>query len=511
MFNFLLYFTYRLLMNGDVEMNIVITQPSAAPVIQALRSLGYNARTAIADLVDNSLDAKADKIRLFFYYSGNDGVIRIVDNGRGMNDDQLQQAMNIGSKDPRESREPHELGRFGMGLKTASFSLGKRLCVLTKQDGIYYERCWDLDHVSECNEWQLFTRIPDEIREKIGEIEGLSGTIVCIDKLDRFMGAGTENTIQENSFYTKVRRIHHHLEFVFHSLLENNKATIFINENALNSWDPFMSSHPSTIEGEMQVIKVNGHRIKVKYYILPHASHLSEQEYKNAGGYKGWRDHQGFYVYRENRLLYFGDWMGMYIKDASSQLVRIRIDLPNTTDSEWQVDIKKSTIIPPEQAKKRLESIAKFARKISREIFYFRTQGSKSSQTFKGSLNTWEQSGRDDGPQFILNRNHPILSEIMNRIDDETSKLLNLYLKFVQLGSPSNIIDSPKVEDEDIQHVPDAQKELVIQFAVTLIKLGAATNEGQLLNALITQPAFDGLNRATFKHILKEVEVSYGK
>jgi len=490
-------------------MNMIVTQPSATPVIQALRSLGYNPRTAIADLVDNSIDAKASKISLYFNHSGTDGTIIIVDNGSGMDEDMLQLAMNIGSKDPRTERQPNELGRFGMGLKTASFSLGKRLSVLTKHKGVYSQRCWDLDHVSECNEWQLFTQIPDEVMDQMNEIDGESGTIIYIDKLDRFMGAGTVNAIHESSFYAKVRRIHSHLEFVFHSLMECRNVRLEVNGNVLIPWDPFMITHPSTLEGELQILNINGNRMKVKYYILPHASFLNELEYKKAGGNRGWRNHQGFYIYRENRLLHHGDWLGMFQKDTSSQLARIRIDLPNTADDDWQVDIKKSAVILPDNARARLESIAKFVRKISRDIFYFRTQGSHLHQTFKGSLNTWELSGRDECQQFILNRNHPILAEIQNKIDDETSRLLNLYLKFVQLGSPSNIVDSPKVVEETLQLVTESMKELVTQFAATLAKLHIVQNSQQLLDALVTQPAFDSLNRTTLKSILEEANISY--
>ena len=491
-------------------MDTVITQPSATPVIQALRSLGYNSKTAIADIVDNSIDAKATEISLLFNYFKNDGLIQISDNGNGMSEDTLQAAMNIGSKDPRELRGPEELGRFGMGLKTASFSLGKRLSVLTKQDGIYHERCWDLDHVSNCNEWQLFKKIPSVVREKIGDIEGNNGTIVCIDKLDRFTGYETGNLIQDSSFYTKVRRIHSHLEFVFHTLLENKKIHISINGTNITPWDPFMKNHPSTLEGETQLIKVNGQRIKVRYFILPHASNLNTQEYKDGGGGKGWRDQQGFYIYRENRLLYFGDWLGLFQKDASSQLVRIRIDIPNSADSTWGVDIKKSTITPPEEAMYRLESISKLARRVSKDIFYFRTKSESSNSTYKGNLNTWEQSGTNNGPQFVLNRNHPILSEILENVDDKTSKLINLYLKFVQLGSPSNIIDTPKNESEGVQNITDAQKSLVIQFANTLISLEVADGEEQLINALSTQAAFDGINRSTLRHILRTENVVNG-
>ncbi|MEN7366997.1 ATP-binding protein [Bacillus sp. FSL P2-0069] len=489
-------------------MNTVLTRPSAAPVIQALRSIGYNASTAIADLVDNSLDAKASTIKINFTYNDTDGMITIKDNGFGMTEDMLQIAMSIGSKDPREHRRANELGRFGMGLKTASFSLGKRLSVLTKKDGVYYERCWDLDHVSECNEWQLFTRIPEEIKLKMGEIKEENGTVVCIDKLDRFMGVGRKRRLKETSFYNKVSRINRHLEFVFHSILEEKEVSLFINGKVIDPWDPFMRSHSNTLEGEMQILKINDNRIKVQYFILPHASNLTESEYKKAGGYKGWRDHQGLYIYRENRLLYFGDWMGLFPKDAASQLARVRIDLPNSADSDWQVDIKKSGINLPEDAKRRLESISSIARKVSRDMFYFRTQSGPRNPSVKGSLNTWEQSGKDDGPQFILNRNHPILSELLKNLDDEHVKLLNLYLKFVQLGSPSNIIDAPKVPEEEVQKVSDSKKELVVQFASSMMQLNVAENEEQLLNILLTQPAFDELNRATLKVILLEANLN---
>jgi hypothetical protein len=488
-------------------MEVILTRPSAAPVIQALRSIGYNASTAIADLMDNSIDAKATAIKIDFLYETDDGKIIIYDNGSGMDDETLQTAMNIGSKDPRAKREVNELGRFGMGLKTASFSLGKRLSVLTKKDGKYHERCWDLDHVSECNEWQLFTSIPEEVKTQLGDIQGANGTIVCIDKLDRFMGFGKKRKLKETSFYNKISRINKHLEFVFHSILEKNGVGMFINGQKVEPWDPFMRYHSNTIEGEMQVLRINDNRIKVQYFILPHASHLTEPEYKKAGGYKGWRDHQGLYIYRENRLLYFGDWMGLFPKDAASQLARVRIDLPNAADSDWQVDIKKSGINLPDDAKRRLETISSIARKVSRDIFYFRTQSVSSSPSFKGSLNTWEQSGTEDGPQFILNRNHPILIELLKNLDDENAKLLNLYLKFVQLGSPSNIIDSPKVPEEEVQVVPDGQRELVIQFASSMLKLNVADNEEQLLNILLTQPAFDGLNRATLKAIITEAKL----
>lgn len=491
-------------------METIITRPSATPVMHALRSIGYKVNTAIADLIDNSIDAKATDIDITINAEVLNGSIKIVDNGIGMNEELLQMAMNIGSKDPRNERSENVLGRFGMGLKTASFSLGKRLSVLTKQNGKYHERCWDLDYVSERNEWELFTSLPVEIKQVIGDIPGDSGTIVLIDKLDRFMGSGTDRQIKYSSFLTKVRRIKEHLEFVFHSLMVESKISIFLNSYQLVPWDPYILSNPRTIEGERQILKVNGYRVIVSPYVLPHPSHFNASDYKEAGGIRGWRDQQGFYIYRENRLLYFGDWLGLLPKDTASQLTRIRIDVPNVADEDWQVDVKKSMVSIPEEVKDKLKAISENYRHISKEIFYFRTRTSAAGGKIKGSLNTWEATGNDAGCNFILNRTNPLLVDLMNKIDDsETRRMLNVYLKFVELGSPSNISHTTKPNEEELQEVEDGLKELVLQFSRMIIESELADNQEKLLDVLMVQPAFESFNKRTLKIILEGGDITY--
>ncbi|PCN43649.1 ATP-binding protein [Brevibacillus laterosporus] len=489
-------------------METILTQPSATPVMQALRSIGYKPKTAIADLIDNCIDAKSTLIQIEFLYEENAGLIIIKDNGVGMSEEELQLAMNIGSKDPRDTRKPNELGRFGMGLKTAAFSLGKRLSVLTKKNGCYFERCWDLDYVSECNEWQLFKNIPDSIKNQIGELDEKSGTIVCIDKLDRFIGYGTSKIIKNSSFYKKVDGIKKHLELIFHSLLSES-LIITINSNEVTAWDPFLLSNPKITEGECQIFRVNQHKVVVTPYVLPHFSTFNEMQYRKAGGVKGWQDQQGFYIYRENRLLYFGDWLGMFAKDSASQLARIRIDLSNASDDDWHVDVKKSTISIPEDARIPLKNIAERYRQVSREIFYFRTKSNFTGQKIKGSLNTWQRIEFDHGAKFKLNRTNPILCEILNKVDDHTTKLLNVYLKSVELGSPSNIIDIPKVDEEKLQIVDDSTRRLVIEFAKIFIDMKLAIKEEQLINIFLTHPGFEKINELTLKSIFKEEKIFY--
>lgn len=485
-------------------METIITQPSATPVIQALRSLGYSTNTAIADLIDNSIDAKSAKIEINFNYNQGNGNIQVIDNGCGMDENTIQAAMSIGSKNPRDERGREELGRFGMGLKTASFSLGKRLSVMSKIGDRVVERCWDLDYIAKTNEWSLFTQIPDEVRKNMKEINGESGTIVVIDKLDRFMRAGTEQPIQLKSFLEKVRRVKNHLSFVYHSLLEKNKFTLSLNEQLIYHWDPFLKDNDYTIKYRTQRLKQDNINFYVTAFVLPHSSHLNQIEFKSAGGPKGWRDQQGFYIYRENRLLYSGDWLGLFPKDAPSQLARIRIDIPNIADDSWQVDIKKSSVTPPDGlAKDRLRAIAKQVRAQSKEIFYFRTSSSGKHPALKGNVNPWYHTGKEEGPEFALNYSHPILTEILNNIDDKNGKLLNTYLKLVQLGSPANVIQVTKVSEGDIQYVKDSEKESIIQLAWTFNQVTNVVAVDQMTDILSMQPSMDKFNRETIVHILE--------
>ncbi|MGG1592412.1 ATP-binding protein [Terribacillus saccharophilus] len=488
-------------------MKTILTQPTAAPVINALRSIGYNARTAIADIIDNSIDAFANEISLQFEYNNGNGYIQIIDNGIGMDQEEIQNAMSIGSKDPRIERKDNELGRFGMGLKTASFSLGKRLSVISKQDNKYVERCWDLEFVSKSNSWDLFTEIPQEIKDKISDIPGNTGTIIYIDKLDRFMRAG-ENPILETSFLKKVEKINNHISFVFHSILIN-KCSIYVNQNSVKAWDPFLSTHDYTNPLRPRILKDEAGVVQISTYILPHASYLDPISYRNAGGFKGWNEHQGFYIYRENRLLHFGSWLDFYPKDQASQLARIRIDITNKSDHLWQVDIKKSMVNPPESIRSQLKLIAKEARDLSKQVFYFRTQSSISDTTIKSNINTWRQENREDGTIFKLNLSHPLLQTIMENINDSTLKELKMFLKLVELGSPANIVIIPKVEEEQLQPLTDTDKDLVLQLADMYKKLIDYKDINELISIILMTPSMERFNRYTIKHVLEETDNAF--
>lgn len=428
----------------------VETIPSAAPVINALRNIGYNSKTAIADLIDNSIDAKATRININFSYKEGNGFVRIEDNGYGMTQKELEKAMIIGSKDPREERRQLELGRFGMGLKTASFSLGKRLTVVTKKNGVQSQYCWDLDFVSEKEKWLLKKKIPTDI-EFIGEIESEEGTIVYIDKLDRFSGANTEKPIKEASFNEKIYKIKKYLDLVFHELINDN-LEINVNGLKLTGWDPFLLNNAYTSEGEPQQIRFKHTLVKVTPYILPHPSKFeNKKKYKDAGGDKGWYGQQGFYVYREGRLVNYGHWFGLFSKDHPSELVRIKVEFSNRVDEDWKLDIKKAAITLPEDLKAPLKAIARNYRQQSRAIMLYRTTASVGKSKVKGTLKTWELESEELDSRYILNRSHPFLIDIFNSVDEDVSKLLNGYLKLVEMGSPANLLKTENLVPDDVE------------------------------------------------------------
>lgn len=484
-------------------MGTIHTQPSAAPVIQALRSIGYNAQTAIADIVDNSIDAKAKFISLRFIYDNGKGYIKILDDGIGMTEEELQLAMTIGSKDPRGKREKDELGRFGMGLKTASFSLGKRLAVMTKKNGEVFERCWDLDYVSEKNQWLLFNRVPEDIREKMGMIDGDNGTIVYIDHLDRFSGYGTHKILREESYYSKIIRIHKYLEMVFHLMLENG-VVIDINSNLLQPWNPFLEGNLKVDEGEIQYLRVNQKIVKVTPYVLPHPSNFNKIEYQYNAGIKGWRDQQGFYVYRENRLVAFGDWFGMFSKDVASELTRIKVEFSNDSDDDWKIDVKKSSISIPDEIKEDLKSIAQNYRQRSQEIMLYRTKAARTGERIKGTLNTWELASDDIKSAYILNRMHPILTDVLKYIDDSARKKLNVYLKLVELGSPNNLLKSDNMVKKEEQEIDEKSKNLILEYADILINSGIEIDIEKLSETISMMAGFEGITIKTIKSLIEK-------
>ena len=326
--------------------------PRPAALIESLRDMGYSLRTALADVIDNSITAGAHAIQIFADTRPERPAIGILDNGCGMTWKQLCEAMRPGTRSPLEAREAADLGRFGLGLKTASFSQCRRLTVLTRHGTETSCARWDLDFIAANDRWLI--TIPDHI-DKVrwsSRLHG-DGTLVLWEKLDRIVGPSTSN-----DFVQLLDGAASHLSFVFHRFLcGRQKVVLSINEQHLQPFDPFHPNHPATQHHPTETISLGGRPIHIRPVTLPHHDKVSRATWRRYAGPEGYVSNQGFYLYRNRRLIVHGTWFRLARKQELSKLARIAIDIPNTMDSEWKIDVRKASAQPPPVVRKRLAKI----------------------------------------------------------------------------------------------------------------------------------------------------------
>ncbi|MFN8613971.1 MAG: ATP-binding protein [Vulcanimicrobiota bacterium] len=400
--------------------------------------MGYGAGAAVADLVDNSIAAGCSRVDIRFQADGARSFVVIEDDGRGMSDSELSQAMRIGSKNPLEDRQSEDLGRFGMGLKTASLSQCQKFTVLSKPaGGAVSLRCWDLEHVQRSNAWQLLCEAPD-LPEGVEEALAARdhGTVVIWQNCDVW-GAreGVDLGRFNTAFYRMVEAVDHHLRLFFHRYLESSRCKISINGNRLKPWDPFMRWHPATTPTYREQIDVDCY---LQGFVLPHKDRLKAAEYSQGGGRDGWTAHQGFYIYRNDRLLVAGSWLGLgddrrWTKDESYRLARLSLDISNSSDAEWSIDIKKSNARPPERLRNKLTARAQVTRKDARRVFAHRgSYGPRAQTPLRSPI--WGSTLRGDHHIYRINRHHPLVERALSSISDPS--ILESLLRMVEETVP---------------------------------------------------------------------------
>ncbi|MDX2426333.1 MAG: ATP-binding protein [Cycloclasticus sp.] len=405
-----------------------IVSPGASAMIESLRAYGYSLNSAIADLLDNSITAHAKNVWIHMHWDGENSWLSIIDDGTGMDEQILINAMRPGSQNPLDERSEDDLGRFGLGLKTASFSQARSLTVASHISGgeINFRR-WDLDYVGKHNEWRLLKTSrsgSEQLFSKLAELE--HGSIVLLENMDRLCEG--QNKLDESSrrkFMDRVSSLQAHLSMVFHRFMEGrNGINIYINgydqDHKVRPWDPFLSNHIATQKQPAERKPFHDGVVEVEGYVLPHKDKLGPLEHGLAAGPNGWNDHQGFYVYRNKRLLVAGSWLGLggrrhgWTKEEHYKLARIKIEIPNRMDSTWQIDVKKSTAIPPALAATWLENYAEKVRKEARNIFSHRGQyGSKQKLTEMSRL--WVSGIRSGSQIYRINRDNKLVSDLLNR------------------------------------------------------------------------------------------------
>lgn len=414
-----------------MESKTIQILPKALSLIESMRSIGYSFATALADIIDNSISANATKIDIFLRQFNGQNYIQIIDNGMGMTKDVLINAMRIGSENPKEERNSNDLGRFGLGLKTASFSQCRLLSVVSKKDEKIYGLQWDLDLVSKSDRFEVIEMSEVSI-STLPNIELLTnnscGTIVQWEIFDRISDA-TKNLTDELSDMMNVTI--EHISLIFHRYLANG-LEIFINYEKVIPKDPFLSKHPATQELKEKIIKIDGKEIELQPFILPHYSRLSAEDKRMSGKTNEQYKSQGFYLYRNKRLIVWGDYLGLSRKTELAKNLRIQVDIPNSLDDIWEIDVKKSYASVPSKIKKNMISAISDGESASKKVNTYR--GKKEIKKEISIWNFFEE--RNQGFYLEINKENSIYKEFVSGLDRKSYDLFLLFIKSLSANIP---------------------------------------------------------------------------
>lgn len=390
--------------------------PHAAALIEGLRDIGYSLETALADIVDNAVTADAHRVEILSETTVDDPVVGVLDDGKGMTEAELIAAMRPGSRNPLDARDSPDLGRFGLGMKSASFSQCRRLTVITKKVGLISAAVWDLDKVAKTNRWEI-DLVDDPNALPWAHRLGKSGTLILWEKLDRLTGGYSHDGAKRAEVINqRIVTAERHLRLVFHRFMEmpRKPLKLLLNGRVLKPIDPFARSHAATIMDPEEVLPLGTGDVVIQSTTLPHHKTMTQAAWYELGGPEGHLKSQGFYLYRGCRLIIYGTWFGLCRQSELTKLCRVRIDIPNSMDSAWKIDVKKSSAqLPPvvrDRLKKVLERISDGSRRT------YRKRGQKLVD--QNRMPMWHRIMADDTIRYRPNVDHPAFTDFAESLPE---------------------------------------------------------------------------------------------
>lgn len=446
--------------------------PSPNVLMNSMRSIGYSFQTALADIIDNSISAGAKNIWISSPINDKDLFLSILDDGDGMGDQFLFNAMKYGSD--RENYGPNDLGRFGIGLKSASLSQCRVLTVASKKDGNIVAYQWDLDTVLETKIWNCLKLEQKEIKN-IPSLKDLNklvkGTLVVWQKFDiiskKSNGHIREALSEEMEFAEK------HISLVFHRFLNNKfkPLKIYINGDRLVGFDPFLEDHAKTDATRPSEMSVKGSIIKVQTFILPHQNDLSTEDIERIGGIESLRNDQGFYIYRNDRLIIYGTWFRLASNSVSGELYkygRIKVDIPNTLDDIWEIDIKKQNAVIPKEVLNKLKKAVSNVTAKSKE----KTSKRAKLTIEKDNSKIWNKKlSRNGKDQFFINEDSEYIKNFLDEFDDSQKGKILKFLEILSASIPYDDIYNSICNKNNERNIEDEIMGLIVSEGVTQLRL----------------------------------------
>jgi hypothetical protein len=433
-----------------------IAAPEPAGLVASIGSLGYSVQDAVADLVDNSVAAGAANVEIDFTWDGSNSWVSVVDDGVGMSEDRLRVAMTVAGG-WNTTRATTDLGRFGMGLKSASFSQSRLVTVSTCEDGAaWVTRTWDLDHIAEVGEWRLLQSVSPATEALLGRLRNgrARGTVVLWQSLTSYRTAAGEDARARRQFYDDSRRVSDQLGVTFgRYLTRRDPLVIVVDGEQVAPWDPFLVKHESTMSLPPEQLELSGHIVRVQPYILPPLRRLSEDETRIAAGARGWQRQQGFYVYRRDRLISVGGWLGLrgLRTEERYNLARIAIDVPAESDAMWSVDVRKAKVTAPVALRDSLMRVAQYARKHAAENM--RRRGRIASRQHDANLFfAWKLERNNGVITCRINREHPAVVALLESTGgqaDQVDAVLRLIEETVPITGLRALHEPDTPDDPD--------------------------------------------------------------
>jgi hypothetical protein len=402
--------------------------------MESMRAVGYTLQTAIADIIDNSISAGAANVDIYFSSTTPDHLA-IIDDGDGMSATDVKNAMRLAGRSPKAPRGETDLGRFGLGLKTASLSQCRTLTVVSSSNGQVCGYTWSLDHLANVGRWALIELSQDEIRDLPRAVDFLStghGTMVLWRDLDYLVDARGTSQASLDEALVQTRN---HLALVFHRYLEGEHGqafTIRINGKPPEKIDPFLKDRRATQPGPIESFPIDEQIVTARPYTLPFISKLTETDRRRAGITTTLRDSQGFYIYRQMRLVIWGTWFSIMPKDDIGRLARVQVDVPNTLDHLWALDIKKSAAVPPPAVKRELRRVVDRIIEPSRKAHRYRGRAAAGDRITR----VWTIIEDRDGFRYSINRDHPLIKAIGAEVDGTVADDIGRALQLIEETFP---------------------------------------------------------------------------
>lgn len=335
--------------------------PSAARLTHSLRDVGYDFQSAVADLVDNSITAEAQRVEVDIVFAGKESWVSIADDGSGMSANSLHEALRFGS---RQTYDRGDLGRYGLGLKTASLSQARAITVVTRSSsGVVSARSLDLDLIAEFDEWLIVDPGATPAVARATELldSGFS-TVVTWERLDRVLPArNIDGGWAKRRVESTAEKAKSHLSMVFHRYLSRrNPLKLRVNGSVVRPWDPFARNENRTQTLTPMTYEIErpeggyGNVTLERYVLPPRGQFSSSQAFDSLSGPLKWNRQQGLYIYRADRLVQWGGWAGVRAIDEHTKLARAALSFDTDLDDLFNTNVAKMRVSLPSGVKQRI-------------------------------------------------------------------------------------------------------------------------------------------------------------